>query len=257
MDLPQFPARPTCTLCDLHTSTPPNGHNGVPTTYYPASLFPTPSTPAVVFVGMNPGREESLRNEPFIGPSGQVVRTAFIPGTSLHTLSSIYFANIARCYSPILAGKNSIAEKHYSACRPFLPLDLDETLIPGRPLHLVALGADPLCHLCVLAGLGKKSQSWGFSHQGIPLSFSTRLSFRLWSTFHPAAILRTRSLILTAELHLNLLSSFLRGITPAPTLPEVIPCRLPHPPHPTPLSASPSTTSASSPTCLPTASPKT
>lgn len=234
-NLPQFPSRPTCTLCDLSQQTLPNGHNGVPTALFPDSLPPSPSTPSVVFVGMNPGRDECLANTPFIGPSGRVVRTAFIPGTSLHTLSTIYFSNIARCYSPTLAGKNTIADIHYRACRPFLLPDLLQ--IPGRPLHLVALGADPVRHICALAGLGKKSQTWAFSHQGEVLSFAPTLTFRLWSTYHPAALLRTRSLVLTSELHLNLLSSFLRGLTPSPTRPEIIPCRLPHPPPPTPPSA--------------------
>lgn len=251
--LPQFPSRPTCTLCTLHTFTPPGGHNGVPTTLHPTSLPPAPLTPSVVFVGMNPGREESLRNAPFVGPSGRIVRDAFIPGTSLHTLATIYFANIARCYSPVTPTGNTITNAHYKTCRPFLLPDLH--LIPGRPLHLVALGADAARHLCALLNLGNsRSQAWAFSHQGIPFS-SGPLCGRLWSTYHPAAILRNHNLILTSELHLNLLSSFLRGLTLAPSTPEVIPCRLPRAPSPTPRSDSPTTTSAHLQTSTPTDSP--
>lgn len=190
---------------------------------------------------MNPGREECLRNEPFIGPSGRVVRTSFIPGTRLQTLASVYLANIARCYSPITPTGNLIANKHYSACRPYLLLDL--FLIPNRPIHLVALGADPTRHLCTLLNLGKsRSLTWLFSHQGTPFTLEKprdgqapeQITGRLWGTFHPAAILRNRSLILSSEQHLNLLSSYLSGLTPEPTRPEIAPCRPPLTLPPTP-----------------------
>lgn len=233
MELPQFPSRPACTLCELHAHTPPSGVNGVPTCYFPSSLPPNPTTPSLVFIGMNPGREESIKNEPFVGPSGNIVRNVYIPGAGLQELGSIYFTNTARCYSPILNDTNMIADRHYKACRSFLLPDL--LSLPGRPLHLICLGADPVSHLCALAGLGKKTQKWSFSHQGEVFDLPTVGPFHLWSVYHPAFVLRDRKQIHTASLHLNLISSYLRGLSPLPSHPAVIPCR-------PPVSTSPATT---------------
>ena len=267
MHLPIFDSDPKCQSCDLHRCTLPSGHNGTPS----LCLSFDPALQPLVFIGMNPGREECLQNEPFVGPSGRIVRSVFLPFLPFATVASIYLSNTARCYSPVTPTGNTIEAKHYRACAPLhlLP-DLQKiaSLHPNQTLNLLLLGAETTKHVssAILSSCrtsfyssfatpehkpvdGKpqphspKSKrklpplppelakpifprlSDAFKAQGRTLRWNS-ISVRFFATFHPAAILRDRKLILSTEDHLRMIYSVLSGHSAPISTPNLIPPRI-------------------------------
>jgi len=163
--LPLLPAaRPTCTLCSLHSGGARSV--GIPTCYIPGSLPLSQETPCVLFLGQNPGFNEDTSGTPFIGKSGAMVQDSFIAGISLHTLASVFVGNTARCYHVTGDGPTN---KHYKVCRDFLLPDLRLLAMASRELIVVCLGAPATSHLYALLGRPKVSLTSAFTHQGTRL----------------------------------------------------------------------------------------
>ena len=226
MDLPQFPRHSTCTLCSLHTVAK---SIGIPTTYLPSSLPPSPSTPAVVFLGMNPGFQEDQAGEPFIGPSGQLLRGPYIQGISLESRASVFLTNTARCFH--VEGDNPPA-RCFKACFPHTLADLRLLSPHCSELIVVCLGANAASNLHFFLGVPKVNLASALSLQGhqypLPPLPSTSL-VRVFTTFHPAYVLRERKRIHAVADHLQILSSHLSGLSPSPSRPSFIPPRPPLP----------------------------
>lgn len=256
--LPLFPSHPTCTLCDYrHESDPiPGRHIGVPT----LCLSP-PSTDAVVFVGMNPGYHEILRNRPFCGPSGRSFHNLYLCPFNLvpnvtdpddnplfdehgwqhsnlesarrhHPLSSCtlhparcttYLTNALRC-----GPEPTKVKSYYAACFPHTLADLStiESLHPSTPrLALVALGAE-----------ATHAVTKHLTGTGLSLTDSLKKNgsltsgrFTLFFTWHPAYYLRKRGIIYSIHDHLRLLSDFLDDTIVTPSDPHILPLRAPIP----------------------------
>lgn len=316
LPLPQFPPHKSCTLCPLSSIAT---SVGIPLHILPESLPPSPTTPAILIVGQNPGHTEDRTGRPFIGPTGRLLRSVYIPGAYLHTLATIYVANTARCYHRDGEGPSAA---HYKACRPYLLSDLLalSTLHPSHPLLILTLGAPATTHTYALLGRTKVTLTSSFKHQlskfplpspssgpqetrahassprarqrpsmasrrtlaahgegelpdpvpqsplpssqlesQIPLlpSQETKglkdlrgqgvreridpdiriaptereggLGCLVVSTFHPAAVLRTRNLIYSVEGHLRIALDYLTGRSPIPTAPTLSPFRYPLP----------------------------
>ena len=253
--LPQFPAHRECIGCELHTRA---ASVGIPTHYLPSSLSPSSSVPCVLFLGQNPGNTEDRQGTPFIGPTGQLLQSAYIAGIHLTSLASIFLSNTARCYH--LHGE-SPTNAHYKACRPHLLPDLHHLASLSSELIVVCLGAAATSHLHALLSVPKVTLTSSFSHQGRQISLpplpvdSSPLSsdreggsgavpgrddhsdgrgisppcVRVYTTFHPAACLRTHNLIHAVEGHLTLLLHHLTNRSPVPSTPTLI---LPTPPPP-------------------------
>lgn len=170
---------------------------------------------------MNPGTQEDRQNQCFIGPSGRILTEIYLgkPGFPAH--AHVYLTNAAKCASP---GTNPL-RRHYTACAPNLLVDLQliKRAHPRAAIHVLALGADPLISLWRLLVPGKPPRlSKAFSSQGIVSSTGVS-GLRLWSTYHPAAILRDQSRIHAVSGHLVLL---LRDITERRVLrtnPDIVP----------------------------------
>lgn len=217
--LPLFPRLSTCTSCALHiraTSV------GVPTCWIPSTLSPSPSTPSLLFLGQNPGHTEDVQGLPFLGPSGRLLQDVYMDGIYLRSLASVFVSNICRCFH---VDGDSPPNKSFTSCRPHLIPDLLTLLSISSSLTIVTLGAHAATHLHALLGIPKASLSSALSLQGRThsLPFSPSHSVTVFSTYHPAAILRSANLIYAVEGHLRLVLDHLTSRTPAPSQPTILP----------------------------------
>lgn len=221
-----LPSRPDCRLCDL--SSQGARSVGVPTIHMTGSLDPEPSTPAVLVVGMNPGVEEDRRNQPFVGPSGRLLRSVYLKGpNSIAESASVYLGNAVRCWTPLSAQPKA---SHYLACWSHTMEDLSSVrlLHPDHPVRVLCLGVQAAKSV-VRNLLGSKLRS--FSHmlrsQGIPSPCSRYI---VYFAFHPAAVLRNKNLIFAVADQVSILHDALVGRRPVPSSPVVVPPRHPHSP---------------------------
>lgn len=286
------PSRSTCTLCPLSTFA---RSIGIGCHHLPSSLPPTPSTPALLIIGQNPGYHEDTRATPFIGKSGELLQGPYLSGVSLPSLCSIFVTNTARCYHRDGDGPSNA---HYRACRPYLFDDIRALLPHCSRLFILCLGAPATTHTYALLGIPRVTLTSSFTHQARTLpcpasepgtataipspsaAAATRARRRasagssatkpdvptpgetaasnastaapattpeatmapanvvtaapvanvtLFSTFHPAAVLRTGNLIHAVAGHMTLLAAHIRGEAPTPSTPLFVP---PFPPSP-------------------------
>jgi len=142
---------------------------------------------------MNPGLNEDTQNTCFIGKSGEVLASCYLP--HLTPLAHIYLTNAARCVTP----KSKPSARHYNTCIPLhlLP-DLHSIFLahPTSPIHIVTLGLDilkPLSkHVHPSPDFGSLSKA--LRKNGQPFSILGR-TFTFWATYHPAFLLRNQNMI--------------------------------------------------------------
>ena len=234
MQLKQLKSRPDCTMCELHEEAT---NVGVPTVWWDKSLPPTGESPVLMVLGMNPGCQEDKNNEPFIGPSGQLLKGPYLTGSGLDKLASIFFLNSARCWTPATAPPK---RRHYKAC-------IEHTLVDAN--HIMRLAGNQkvswLC--CGAAAVSTLTRTLFDKHLSLTESFrsqsrtcslvgrdaegadtNTTHDCNLFATYHPAAVLRNPNLIHAVQDHLALLTSYLKGELPRPTRPTVVPPRTPN-----------------------------
>ena len=231
--LPQLESRPDCTLCELHEEAT---NVGVPTVWWDKSLPPTEENPVLLVLGMNPGYQEDKHNEPFIGPSGQLLKGPYLTGAGLQDLASIFFLNSARCWTPATAPPK---RRHYKNCIEHSIVDASHILrcTGDRQVGWLCCGAAAVNTLTRVLLDKPEGLRDSFRSQSRSCSLVRRniqgeneagaWSVNLFSTYHPAAVLRNPNLIFAVEDHLSLVSSFFRGDLPKPTRPTLVPARAP------------------------------
>lgn len=225
-----FDSHPNCTLCPLHSSV--LFHVGIPTTSY--GLPSSPTTPAIFFIGMNPGYYEDLHNEPFYPVeklpttgqpnSGWVLRELYIRPLGLGAVASIYISNIVRC------GPNpKPPAKSVTACYPYLADDLGAVTIRHHSARIavVLLGEYAAVNFfrrtLNLRGITVTDCRQANGHEWVV----GEKSISTFTTYHPAGFLRKRSLITSIDEHMELAYDFIQGtLTPA-SPPHIIPNRAP------------------------------
>lgn len=148
----------TCEECDLHTQCT-------------APVFMSGRTPAqITIIGEAPGEQEDIRGEPFVGPSGELLREALT--VAGFNVDNVAFVNSVSCYPHGTPNWDQMA-----ACSKNLADQLD---LAGSKWLLavgqVALKAF-LPHVAIKHGRGR------------PISLSSRKA-TLYATYHPAAALR-------------------------------------------------------------------
>jgi DNA polymerase len=98
-----------------------------------------PDRAAVMLVGEQPGNEEDLAGEPFVGPAGRLLERALVEAGIER--SEVYLTNVVKHFKWQPRGKRRIHEKPSSreidACRPWL----DSEIAAIRPQLIVCLGA--------------------------------------------------------------------------------------------------------------------
>jgi len=224
---------PDCTLCDLHCQgNDIPRHVGLGTRYFPSSE-PLDYDPGhvLVYVGQNPGFNEDREGEPFIGRSGQILKEAYIGGIDATAHAHVYLTNSVRCHT---VNNAPPANKHIKACAVHLQQDLEGIALEHRPIpmSLVFLGAKAVrsFHLHLREEPYRSSSlKRGMTENGTVHSLHGGLQATVFAFYHPAAILRNRSLINVVSDHNYLLLAHLTGSLTPVTKPTIIPRRNPIP----------------------------
>lgn len=160
-----MPRNKNCTLCGLH-----KGAVNV------CVWGDGPGNADVVAIGEAPGEAEARTGKPFMGRSGQLLRTE-LPKAGLR---SVYITNIVKCRPP---DNRDPTPNEIKACRPYLEEELATVkpkyvLTLGKPATKEVLGKSKITevHGQVIASPPK----WTYKFQGVP-------------AFHPAYVLRDPS----------------------------------------------------------------
>lgn len=227
--LPQLNAHPECTLCPVRDEAAAINPAavGIPSRWFTRSLPPSPDTPVLFVIGQNPGTQETKVGRCFVGESGEWLENIWLGGVDLHELATIYFGNACRC------GPRSITEQQpYNICFQYTIDDMNaifdfHSAAPKKGVLLVsAKGVPPFFRF--VAGQKGVKQKQSFSMNGVELDFGPH-RIAVWSTYHPAAVMRSRRLGLAVDGHMNLVRNWLLDQLPTASKPNRIPPRYPHP----------------------------
>jgi len=137
----------------------------------------------LMLVGEQPGDQEDVRGEPFVGPAGRILDQALEEGGI--DRDTVFVTNVVKHFKwrPAPSGKRRLHEKpnrtEVGACLPWVESEL--ALV--RPEALVLLGAT------ATAALVGPKVSVTRDH-GVPLP--SKLAPLVVATIHPSAVLRAR-----------------------------------------------------------------
>jgi uracil-DNA glycosylase family protein len=138
-----------------------------------------PSDARLMLVGEQPGDQEDLAGEPFVGPAGQLLRDA-LSDAGLNP-AEVYLTNAVKHFKWEPRGKRRIHERpnreEVLACRMWL----DEEIAALKPAIIVALGATAAGAL--LGSAAKVTRDRG-------KFFPSTLAPLVTLTVHPSSILR-------------------------------------------------------------------
>jgi DNA polymerase len=138
-----------------------------------------PSDARLMLVGEQPGDQEDLAGEPFVGPAGQLLRDA-LSEAGLNP-AEVYLTNAVKHFKWEPRGKRRIHERpnreEVLACRMWL----DEEIAAVKPAIIVALGATAAGAL--LGSAAKVTRDRG-------KFFPSTLAPFVTLTVHPSSILR-------------------------------------------------------------------
>jgi uracil-DNA glycosylase family 4 len=196
----------------------------------------------VVCVGQNPGYFEDVEGLPFIGKSGDLLHNGFLKPARIHELATIYITNAVRCATPANAKPPA---KSLSTCFPlYTEPDLSAISLTCSCLYVLCLGAPASEAVFKQLFKMKVSQKDAFSYNGREFTWErpvvvctevdhqeSTVSFEhatsptpvtIFSTFHPAFVMRVPNASHDVSLHMSALSRHLRGEAPVVTSPTVI-----------------------------------
>lgn len=163
--------------------------------------FSGPSNPQLVVVGEAPDEQEDEKGQPFIGPSGQLVRSWLT--LAKWDLETVAFVNAVSCYpnrTPTGDEINACQENLYEQLRY---LDCRRLLVLG------GIAVQALCNTKVR--MGEIRGLW-WRPDRIALPDETWA----YSTWHPAAVLRNSSLSFEAFDDVDYMSVVIqRGLAPS------------------------------------------
>jgi uracil-DNA glycosylase family 4 len=182
--------------------------------------------PAVVCIGQNPGSEEDRAGVPFVGPSGHLLVDGYLLPARIHEIATIYITNSTRC----LTAMNAIPP--FAKCRrpcflQYTQVDLIRVaeLHAPNPLYLLCVGAPAATDVFRILLGHKKAPS---QDEAIAMNGRTwkpallPVPVVIFSTFHPAYILRVPNNIEEVHHHMGQLQRHLLGDLPTVTAPTLI-----------------------------------
>lgn len=158
-----------CTACPLHA-------------HATQTIFGVgPENATLMIVGEQPGDQEDLRGEPFVGPSGELLIAA-LEKAGLKK-ESIYITNAVKHFKFIRSEKLRLHQKprgsEMHACKPWLEAEIKKV----KPKVILALGATAATAL--IGRLPKLKDERGKIIKNLPCAPNVIISW------HPAAILRS------------------------------------------------------------------
>ena len=137
------------------------------------------ATSSIVLIGEQPGNEEDLKGQPFVGPAGAVLDRA-LKEASIDRADT-YITNVVKHFKFEERGKRRLHKKPLSsevqACLPWLEAEMELV----KPRVMVCLGAT-----AAQALLGAKFRLT----EARGVVFSHALAPKVIATVHPSAILR-------------------------------------------------------------------
>lgn len=232
VSLPTFTQYSECKACSLHE---PVKSVGVSARWAEWTLPPSPDTPALLVVGQNPGQKEDEANRNFIGPTGRMLRYTYIgdtvdnPSSSLHGRQvgpglnkrcTVYLDNVARCGTWGTMGEPTKAQ--YTTCAPKLLDTIRSIATVHARVLLLLTGAPAIWHTYhTLTGKGISSAN-AFDRSGHVLELPNLPPLQLFSTYHPAYIIRKNAIIEAVIDHLHLVSDALDGTLAVPSKPTML-----------------------------------
>lgn len=148
----------------------------------------------IMLVGEAPGKVEDIQGLPFVGPSGQYLRSVL----GANGISDLFITNVCKCYPPNCRTPDRLEILHYSK---WLYAQIREL----QPQLIITAGSTALNTL-VLAGSVSVSKLHGQEMVSRPI-FST--VYRLFPLYHPAAALRKKQLKHSFEKDIQLLTKVL------------------------------------------------
>jgi uracil-DNA glycosylase len=141
-----------------------------------------------MFVGEQPGDQEDLAGEPFVGPAGQLLRAALVEAG--FDPAEVFLTNAVKHFKWQPQGKRRIHERpkreEVLACRIWL----DEEIAAVKPALIVALGATAAATL--LGDAARVTRDRG-------KFFTSTLAPAVSLTVHPSSILRSTNSAARAE----------------------------------------------------------
>lgn len=247
MELPQFSKHPGCMACDLHEG---KKNVGIASRWLDWTLPPSRETPAVFYLGQNPGFDEDQVGLPFIGMSGRLTALAYVGmiyngsdtryqgmelGPGIFKRATCYVGNTARCGT---WGSIQPKARHYRQCIPFLTDDLFKIAATCQRLIVVNLGAPAAYHFYEHYLDGGLKQGNAVQRGGELVTIKdTQLTFdrpvqrtldvQVYSTYHPAFVMRKNAVIHEIIDRLHLVVDSLDGISPVPSRPTMVAPRYP------------------------------
>ena len=213
---------PDCTKCELHKQAK---SVGMKTHLYSISHCPTRGNILLV-IGQNPGFHEDRINQPFVGRSGEILKKAYFGGVDLTSRCTVRLGNGLRCHTE---NNQTPKPRHYVECNQYLIQDLQYI----RPLYILTLGAPATTSFYKnILGIPKISLTKSFALNGNLYTeedhkISGVSEFNLFSTYHPAAVMRNNNFINSVHSHMQLVSDCIDGTMASPSRPEIVPTRSP------------------------------
>jgi uracil-DNA glycosylase family 4 len=220
MRLDLIPQQSGCESCELHQQGSGMPRNvGLPTRQLEGSLPLTPQTDCILYVGQNPGVQEDEKGLCFVGPSGDMLRDVYVKGIKANERASLFLTNAVRCHT---IGNAPPAQKSFRTCMDLYFLeDLDRLVGHAKRVAIVTLGAHATKHVYRVFGLKVASLKSAFSQQGTQVAHGLhRVS--IYSTYHPAAVIREHNLINIVAAHNSQISHWLDGNEVRPSKPEIV-----------------------------------
>ena len=221
ISIPLYPEdKPNCTRCELHEQAT---SVGIKTHLYSSAN----EGYVVLIIGQNPGFHEDTTNEPFVGRSGQILKKSFIGGVKLQERTTIYLGNGVRCHT---TNNQAPKPKHYRECNQHLIEDLQII----KPDIVLTLGAPATASFYKnILGIMKISLTKSFTMNGnlyTPKDHKIRGvgEFHMFSTYHPAAVMRNNNLINSVHSHMQLVSDCVDGTMASPSAPNIVSTRSPN-----------------------------
>lgn len=170
----------SCTACELHTRC----QSPVP--------FSGPSNPTLVVVGEAPGKQEDEQNAPFVGPSGELVRS-WLQDAGWNVADEVAFVNAVSCFPNRTPTKDEVEACHGNLERQLSHLQCERLLVLGGiPLGALLNGDVRVGETRGLCWRPKIGKGWALG------------------TWHPAAVLRNRQLEWEATDDIGFFTSLIR-----------------------------------------------
>jgi uracil-DNA glycosylase family 4 len=215
LDVIQLDRDKTCTRCNLHEECKTVC---IPTTLYGlvrnqqagGHVKTSMPTRAVLIIGEAPGGMEDLKDQPFVGPSGHILRKLYIDFFKLDEKADVYCGNAVRCRPP---GNRTPNKTQMKACHSFLLADIVQLQREYDEVLVLAVGG---AAARVVWGV---SLTKAFLKQGDFTDWYNLIKnpdpvpepCRVFSTYHPAFIRREPSSGLAVKRHVQMLADYLDG----------------------------------------------